>query len=72
MTRPDSGGMAFVSYPGGMASEEFVRALREEEGVFVCAGAWFGIEGHLRIGIGVEHDHLVEGLAAISRFAARA
>jgi hypothetical protein len=36
--------------------------------VFVCAGSWFGIDRHIRVGIGIEHDHLEEGLAAIDRF----
>ncbi|MCZ8036512.1 MAG: pyridoxal phosphate-dependent aminotransferase [Novosphingobium sp.] len=71
LVRPDSGGMAFLSYEAGPPSEDLVASLREEESVFVCAGAWFGLDGHIRIGIGVEHDHLVEGLAAIDRFMAR-
>jgi aspartate/methionine/tyrosine aminotransferase len=67
MTRPDSGGMAFLGYSAPIASEALVARLRDEESTFVCAGAWFGIEGHVRIGIGVEHDHLLHGLAALDR-----
>jgi len=71
MTRPDSGGMAFLGYSATIGSEALVARLREEESTFVCAGAWFGIEGHIRVGIGVEHDHLVQGLAALDRLMAR-
>jgi aspartate/methionine/tyrosine aminotransferase len=67
MTRPDSGGMAFLGYNAPLSSEALVTRLRDEESTFVCAGAWFGIEGHVRIGIGVEHDHLLAGLAALDR-----
>jgi aspartate/methionine/tyrosine aminotransferase len=68
LVRPDSGGMAFLSYQANLGSEEFVKGLRESESVFVCAGSWFGIDRHIRVGIGIEHDHLEEGLAAIDRF----
>ena len=70
-TRPDSGGMAFLGYGAPIPSEDLVRRLREEEGAFVCAGTWFGVEGHVRVGIGVEPDTLVAGLAAMDRLAAR-
>ena len=68
MVEPQAGGMAFLRYPHSTPSEEFVRRLREEESVFVCAGTWFGLEGYLRIGIGVEEDHLAEGLRRLDRF----
>jgi aspartate/methionine/tyrosine aminotransferase len=71
MVRPDSGGMVFLSYTALMRSEALVQGLRESESLFVCAGAWFGLDGHIRVGIGVEHEHLVEGLAAIDRFMAK-
>ena len=71
LTRPDSGGMAFLGYAGSapspLPSEDLVRRLREEESTFVCAGSWFGLEGHLRLGIGVEPETLAEGLAALER-----
>lgn len=65
---PEAGGMAFLGYGFDMPSETLVRELREAEGVFVCAGAWFGFEHHIRIGIGVEHRQLAEGLARLDRF----
>jgi aspartate/methionine/tyrosine aminotransferase len=65
---PQAGGMAFLGYGFDMPSEKLVHALREAESVFVCAGAWFGLENHIRIGIGVERTQLVEGLARLDRF----
>jgi aspartate/methionine/tyrosine aminotransferase len=66
--RPAAGGMAFLRYDFDMPSEKFSEALREEESVFVVAGSWFGIENHIRVGIGVQTEHLVEGLARLDRF----
>jgi aspartate/methionine/tyrosine aminotransferase len=68
---PKASGMAFLKYGLPMDSEEFSRRLRVEEGVFVCAGAWFGIENHIRLGFGVDAHHLELGLAGIDRFIER-
>ncbi|RYE27785.1 MAG: aminotransferase class I/II-fold pyridoxal phosphate-dependent enzyme [Hyphomicrobiales bacterium] len=69
--RPQAGGMAFLRYPLDMSSEVFSQKLREEESVFVVAGSWFGIENHIRIGIGVPTEVLRDGLARMDRFLAR-
>jgi aspartate/methionine/tyrosine aminotransferase len=69
--RPAAGGMAFLHYDFDMRSEDLSNAFREEESVFVVAGSWFGIENHIRIGIGVKTEHLVEGLARLDSFLAR-
>ena len=69
--RPAAGGMAFLRYDFDMSSEELSNAFREEESVFVVAGSWFGIEKHIRVGIGVKTEHLVEGLARLDSFLAR-
>lgn len=69
--RPQASGMAFMRYGLEMESESVVRALREEEGVFVCAGSWFGLEGHIRVGFGVAPHHLEEGLGRLDRFLQR-
>lgn len=69
--KPDASGMAFLSYPMDVPSDVWCANLRKDTGVFVCAGAWFGIEGHIRLGFGVESDHLRTGLARISEYAAR-
>ncbi|WP_157961352.1 aminotransferase class I/II-fold pyridoxal phosphate-dependent enzyme [Microvirga flavescens] len=69
--RPAAGGMAFLRYDFDMPSETLSEELRKEESVFVVAGSWFGIENHIRVGIGVEKEHLIEGLARLERFVAR-
>ncbi|MBQ0823879.1 aminotransferase class I/II-fold pyridoxal phosphate-dependent enzyme [Microvirga sp. HBU67558] len=69
--RPAAGGMAFLHYDFDMPSEELSNRLREEESVFVVAGAWFGIERHIRLGIGVKTEDLVEGLARLDAFLVR-
>jgi aspartate/methionine/tyrosine aminotransferase len=69
--RPAAGGMAFLRYDFDIPSEVLSNELREEESVFVVAGSWFGIENHIRIGIGVKTEHLVEGLARLDRFLSR-
>ena len=69
--RPAAGGMAFLHYDFDMSSEDLSNAFREEESVFVVAGSWFGIENHIRVGIGVKTEDLVEGLARLDSFLAR-
>jgi aspartate/methionine/tyrosine aminotransferase len=69
--RPQAGGVAFLSYKLQMESVEFSTRLREEESVFVVAGTWFGIDGHIRIGTGGEKEHLVEALQRIEAFVDR-
>ena len=65
--RPDAGGMAFVRYDWPIGSAELSRIARERESVFVVAGEWFGMDGHLRIGTGGEPHVLEEGLARLDR-----
>lgn len=62
---PQAGGMAWVGYSAPIGSQQLVDQLREQHGVFLVAGAWFGMEGFIRIGIGVESDRLEAGLARI-------
>jgi len=62
---PEAAGIAFVSYPMGINSTELATRLREEKGVLVIAGDCFGMDGHLRFGIGGERDELAEGLRRV-------
>lgn len=62
---PAAGGMAFVRYDFPINSTELSRLIRERESVFVVAGDWFGLDGHLRIGIGGDTGTLEEGLSRI-------
>ncbi len=69
--RPAAGGMAFLRYDFDMSSEKLSEELRQEESVFVVAGSWFGIENHIRVGIGVKTEHLMEGLNRLDKFLSR-
>ena len=69
--RPQAGGMVFLKYNLPIGSDEFSKRLREEESVFVVAGSWFGLDGHIRLGFGVETDHLVQGLERLGRLVDR-
>jgi aspartate/methionine/tyrosine aminotransferase len=62
---PRAGGMAFLGYDAPVNSTLVATRLREEHGVFVVAGDWFGMDGYLRIGIGVAPDMLARGLERI-------
>ena len=64
---PRAGGMAFIGYDAPVNSTRVATRLREQHGVFVVAGDWFGMDGYLRIGIGVTPDVLTKGLARIDR-----
>jgi aspartate/methionine/tyrosine aminotransferase len=66
--RPQAGGMVFFRYPWVVNSTELSRRLRERESVFVVAGDWFGMDQHLRIGLGSEPDKLNAGLERLGRF----
>jgi aspartate/methionine/tyrosine aminotransferase len=68
---PQAGAMAFLRYDLPVLSEEFSRRLRETQSVFVVAGSWFGLDGHLRLGIGCAPDHFAEALRRIDLFLAQ-
>jgi hypothetical protein len=68
---PEAGGMIFLRYPQPINSTELSRRLRETESVFIVAGDCFGLDGHLRVGIGGERKQLQEGLARFGRFLRR-
>jgi aspartate/methionine/tyrosine aminotransferase len=65
---PEAGGMVFLQYQHKINSTELSRRLRDAESVFIVAGDWFGMDGHLRIGIGGEADKIEEGLTRFGRF----
>ncbi|PSJ60164.1 hypothetical protein C7I85_13345 [Mesorhizobium soli] len=68
---PQAGAMAFLRYNLPIPSEELSRRLRETQSVFVVAGSWFGLDGHLRLGIGGDPDHFAEALRRIELFLAQ-
>lgn len=59
---PEAGGVALIRYSGARPSAELAERLRADHGVLVVPGAHFGLEHHLRIGIGGEPTPLREGL----------
>ncbi|MGX1788195.1 aminotransferase class I/II-fold pyridoxal phosphate-dependent enzyme [Bosea sp. NPDC055332] len=65
---PEAGAMAFLRYDLPISSDDFSRELRETQSVFVVAGSWFGMESHLRLGIGVDPEHFAAALECIDRF----
>jgi aspartate/methionine/tyrosine aminotransferase len=60
--QPRGGLLALMTYAMDMASLELANALAEEASVMLAPGSVFGLEHHLRIGIGQEPDIFAEGL----------
>lgn len=65
---PAAGAMAFLRYDLPISSDDLSRELRETQSVFVVAGSWFGMENHLRLGIGVDPGHFAAALDHIDLF----
>jgi aspartate/methionine/tyrosine aminotransferase len=68
---PSAGGMAFLSYGAPISSDEFSRRMREEESTLVVPGSCYGLEGHVRVGIGARPEVLTAGLERMGRLADR-
>ena len=68
---PSAGGMAFLSYEAPICSDEFSRRMREEESTLVVPGSCYGLEGHVRVGIGARPEVLSAGLERMGRLADR-
>jgi aspartate/methionine/tyrosine aminotransferase len=65
-TEPRAGAFVFARYHGNLPSVELAERLRTNQSVLVVPGAQLGLEGYLRIGIGVPTDKLERGLARIT------
>jgi len=63
---PRAGGMAFMHYDMAINSSKLSDTLREDFGLFIVAGDWFGMDEFIRIGIGAEEKYLKEGLAILA------
>jgi len=63
---PRAGGMVFLSYDLDLNSTDLVTRIRHEKSTFIVAGDCFGMDYHLRIGIGSEKRVLETGLQRIS------
>jgi aspartate/methionine/tyrosine aminotransferase len=68
---PKSGFTGFPAYDYDIDSVDFCEGLLQEEGVLLSPGAFFGVEGHLRICMGVPADTLREGLGRVDAFMGR-
>ena len=64
---PKAGGMLFVKYNLDINSSELSEWLRMEKSVFILAGDCFGMDHHLRIGIGAQKNYLLEGLERVKQ-----
>jgi aspartate/methionine/tyrosine aminotransferase len=63
---PRAGAFVFAKYHGNLPSVELAKRLRTNQSVLVVPGAQLGLEGYLRIGIGVPAEKLERGLARIA------
>ena len=65
---PEAGGMAFVEYFYDIGSTELSTRMRQEKSVFVIPGDVYGMDRHLRLGIGEEAEKLTRGLELLGVF----
>ena len=59
---PEAGGVTLIRYSGARPSTELAERLRLDHDVLVTPGSHFGLDHHLRIGIGGEPAPLRAGL----------
>ena len=64
---PEAGGVTLMGYAGTRPSAELAETLRVTHGVLVAPGVHFGLEHHLRVGIGGDAGPLREGLTRLGR-----
>jgi len=64
---PQATALAFVRYHLDLPSVDVADAIRTRASVLVAPGSCFGIEGHLRVALGLEPAHVMEALKRIAR-----
>lgn len=64
---PQAAAIAFVRYHVEANSSELVERLIHEHSTYVAPGDHFGMDGHLRISIGLPEDYLLEGLDRLAQ-----
>jgi len=62
---PQAAAIAFARYRIPINSTELVNRLKDEKSVLLVPGDQFGLDGHLRISYGLDHDYLRDGLDRI-------
>jgi len=65
-TPPQAGAIAYLRYHAPVNSSELATRLRKEHSVLVVPGDHFKMDGHLRIGIGMEGKALETGLTHLA------
>ena len=65
---PQAAGMAFVRINLAMNSTDMVHAIRREHKVLFLPGDVYGMDGHIRIGIGAPRQQLTDGLDRLTAF----
>ena len=68
---PEAGAIVFLGYPHAIGSEELATTLRETASVLVAPGAYFGLDGYLRIGFGESEAPLRTGLGRLEHLLTR-
>lgn len=63
---PDAGAICWVRYGLELSSSDLADRLRREKSVLVVPGDHFGMDGYLRIGFGIEAEHLRAALVRIA------
>jgi aspartate/methionine/tyrosine aminotransferase len=63
---PKAGAFAFVKYRSSVPSAELAERIRRNQDVLVVPGAYLGMEGYLRLSIGVPSETLEAGLAGVA------
>ena len=59
---PKAGAIVFLSYSFDMNSTQLALRLLEKKSVLICPGDHYGVDHHIRIGLGEETERFVEGL----------
>jgi aspartate/methionine/tyrosine aminotransferase len=67
-TPPQAGTIAYLRYQASVNSTNLATRLRKEHSVLVVPGDHFKMDGHLRIGIGLERSALEAGLSRLGGF----
>lgn len=65
---PQAGGFVFAAYNLKMNSTALSDGLRREKSVFLVPGDAFGLDNHIRIGIGSEKEYFLAGLERFGRY----
>jgi len=65
-TPPEAGAIAMLRYNAPVNSTALAERLRTEHDVLVVPGDHFGVDGHIRVGFGMEARILEEGLRRIA------